>query len=1004
MPHTIDLSSLAYLASTQPQSSAYPYQSHSHSATPDRAGTSTTGYSHAPYQFQPHLVPEDFNYQSPFSSAYNHASSSTASQRDIAPVQELNITGWSGVDGMEVAERTGPDPFQPWERPAVSLVTGDRFQQLLEAKLNLDSQLPQQSLAFPSQPPVFPIPQPFATPSNIPQRLNQRALDTALYDPSQVHIPPDLVAPLPPQFAWQDRSLTRDISETASPRQSRGWTAPQHDTPFMANSSAPMPNDFSIDVYPNLLPPQAPLHNPLPMPDAYLQPLAMISSSSASSLPSPKLKASPLGFPWPPTTAAQQPQHSYPLPADPLPPPLKIRVHESPVYDVESSRPTLNPVEQKDPSSVVPETLGAWGVGTFPTNMYTSGDVSWSTAAFPIDPALMDPPPPPLPTLADVWETPNPLLLGDPVGRMSRKGMTSTPPTSPGPIDPSVPLEKRGSDSTLTPGESQSPKSVAAAGTSEKETVAHPKTTSQVGRQPSTISRQMSRPPAVSPWGGVAPDGPDAENGLRATRSYREQEQRDEEREKKGPDIWAVKFEPGEKINPKNWSQGYRWMLTSLAGLFVLNSTFASSAPSGIVTDMQRQFHFGDEVAVLTISLFVAGYCVGPLLWGPLSESFGRRPIFIIAFAVYTGMQVGCALAPNTAAILIFRFLGGIFASSPLTNSGALIADMWDGDHRGQAMSLFALAPFAGPSVGPIVSGFIQVSGTDWRWVYWVLTIFAGVCLIVIVLVLPETYAPVILVKKAKKLRKETGEERWYAPLEKTDHSLKARLNDILVRPFVMLALEPMLMAVTVYMSFVYGVVYLLFEAYPFVFVENHGFNVGEEGLMFLAFFVGGAISVVLFLVIIEPRYQRHSKKVAPEMPRPEKRLELCIIAGWCMVVALFWFGWTSYASISWVSPMLAGGLLGVAILGIFVSLFNYVIDVYLWSAATALAGTTVCRSVFGAVFPLFANQMFEALGTQWASSLLGFIALILAPIPMVLSYYGPTLRSKSKFSPNKPT
>lgn len=175
-------------------------------------------------------------------------------------------------------------------------------------------------------------------------------------------------------------------------------------------------------------------------------------------------------------------------------------------------------------------------------------------------------------------------------------------------------------------------------------------------------------------------------------------------------------------------------------------------------------FGFGQEVAVLTISLFVAGYCVGPIIWGPLSESYGRRPVFIGSFFVYTCFQVGCALSKNTASILVFRFLGGTFAAAPLTNSGALLADIWDGDNRGRAMSLFALAPFVGPSVGPIVSGFIQVSGTSWRWVFWILTIFAGVCLALIIIFVPETYAPKILAQKAKRLRKDTQEERWYAP------------------------------------------------------------------------------------------------------------------------------------------------------------------------------------------------------------------------------------------------
>lgn len=116
-------------------------------------------------------------------------------------------------------------------------------------------------------------------------------------------------------------------------------------------------------------------------------------------------------------------------------------------------------------------------------------------------------------------------------------------------------------------------------------------------------------------------------------------------------------------------------------------------------------------MAVLVLSLFVAGFCVGPLIWAPLSEIYGRRPIFIISFGVYIGLQIGCALSPNIASMLIFRFLSGCFSAAPITNSGGLIADIWETDHRGQAMSIYALAPFAGPSIGPIMAGYIHVSG-----------------------------------------------------------------------------------------------------------------------------------------------------------------------------------------------------------------------------------------------------------------------------------------------------
>lgn len=156
----------------------------------------------------------------------------------------------------------------------------------------------------------------------------------------------------------------------------------------------------------------------------------------------------------------------------------------------------------------------------------------------------------------------------------------------------------------------------------------------------------------------------------------------------RGKDVVTVHWEGDDDPEcPQNWSKLFRWYLTALAGMLVLNSTFTSSAPSGITPSLQQEFTFSREVATLTISMFVAGYCLGPLVWGPLSERVGRRPVFLVAMFCYTGFNVGCALAPNTASILVFRFLCGAFGASPLTNSGGVIADIWDAKTRGELMS-----------------------------------------------------------------------------------------------------------------------------------------------------------------------------------------------------------------------------------------------------------------------------------------------------------------------------
>ncbi|CAO1618492.1 unnamed protein product [Sympodiomycopsis kandeliae] len=466
----------------------------------------------------------------------------------------------------------------------------------------------------------------------------------------------------------------------------------------------------------------------------------------------------------------------------------------------------------------------------------------------------------------------------------------------------------------------------------------------------------------------------------------------------RGKDTVTVHWEgEDDPDNPQNWSRLFRWYLTALAGLLVLNSTFTSSAPSGIVPSLQAYFGFSQEVATLTISMFVAGYCLGPLVWGPLSERIGRRPVFLIALFSYTAFNVGCALSKNTGSILVFRFLCGAFGASPLTNSGGVIADIWDAKTRGDALAIFSLAPFAGPALGPIIGGFIYVSGTDWRWLFWVCTIFSGACFILTALTLPETYAPALIKRKAQRIRKETGDERYKAPLEMVNTTASGLLQATFLKPFALLVQEPMLLAMTVYMSFVYGVLYLLFGVYPIVFQQGHGFNAGVEGLMFIPFFLGGALAVLIYVTIINPKYVKKIEASKDGRVPPEERMYVVMIAAPSMVIALFWFSWTSFPSISYWSPMLAGALLGFALLYVFLGLFNYIVDAYLANAASALSSNTVVRSAFGAGFPLFAKQMYARLGTQWASTLLAFLALLMLPIPFVLYKFGPRIRSWSK-------
>ena len=136
-----------------------------------------------------------------------------------------------------------------------------------------------------------------------------------------------------------------------------------------------------------------------------------------------------------------------------------------------------------------------------------------------------------------------------------------------------------------------------------------------------------------------------------------------------------------------------------------LNSTFASSAPSAAAAYTAAEFGKSDEVGYLITSVFLMGYVVGPFVWGPGSELYGRQVTFRVSLTCYTLLHLGQALAQNIETLLVTRFLTGVFAVAPMTNCGGVIVDIWNPVHRGPANAVFVFGVFLGPVLGPLVGG-----------------------------------------------------------------------------------------------------------------------------------------------------------------------------------------------------------------------------------------------------------------------------------------------------------
>ncbi|KAL8830122.1 MAG: hypothetical protein Q9170_005882 [Blastenia crenularia] len=327
--------------------------------------------------------------------------------------------------------------------------------------------------------------------------------------------------------------------------------------------------------------------------------------------------------------------------------------------------------------------------------------------------------------------------------------------------------------------------------------------------------------------------------------------------------------------------------------------------------------------------------------------------------------------------------------------SGAIeyISEYWNITSQAQLVlpiSLFLI----GYVFGPLVFAPLMVS---WRWTFWVGLIVAGLSL-AFLFFMPETYGPTILKKRAKRMRKETGNPNIFAPIELEKKGVKQMLTITLTRPLRMIFFEAIVLSSCIYLSIAYAIFYLYFEAYPLIFEGIYGFNTGTAGLPFLAIGVGAFLSTGIFMYW-DLLLVRAKKANAPWTKVEEyRRLPLACIGGPLYVVSLFWLGWTANASVHWMVPIVSGIPFGVGFMLIFMALLNYITDAYEIFAASGMAATSACRSIFGAVLPLAARPMYTSLGIAWASSLLGLVSLAMCLIPFAFIKYGDRLRANSQF------
>ncbi|KAI9844387.1 MAG: hypothetical protein M1837_005588 [Sclerophora amabilis] len=467
----------------------------------------------------------------------------------------------------------------------------------------------------------------------------------------------------------------------------------------------------------------------------------------------------------------------------------------------------------------------------------------------------------------------------------------------------------------------------------------------------------------------------------------------------KGKDYKLVDWTQNDQENPRNWSTPKKFFVTFQICLLTTSVYIGSAIYSAGIQGVMLQFGVSEVAALLGLTLFVAGYALGPMIWAPMSEMpyFGRNPIYVGTLFAFVLLQFAVIYAKNFGMLLAFRFITGFVGSPVLATGGATIADMYAPNKQVYGIAVWGIAAVFGPALGPLVGGFAAES-KGWTWTIWELLWLSGACLIFLIFFLPETSSGNILYRRTCRYRKLTGADLKCQPeIEAEGMSSNEIVQMTFIRPFSLSFTEPIVFLLNLYIALIYGLLYIWFESFPIVFGGIYRFSGGMQGLAFLGILIGAMVVMPPFFWYVhkymEPKFNENGDI------KPELRLKPAFVGAFFIPVCLFWFGWSGRSSVHWIMPIIGSSFFSMGAFLLFMSVLTYLGDAYPKYVASVYAGNDLVRSSFGAGFPLFAPAMYHKLGVGWASSLLGFLSIVFIPIPFVLYYYGERIRMRSKMA-----
>ncbi|KAL8923923.1 MAG: hypothetical protein Q9208_004360 [Pyrenodesmia sp. 3 TL-2023] len=473
----------------------------------------------------------------------------------------------------------------------------------------------------------------------------------------------------------------------------------------------------------------------------------------------------------------------------------------------------------------------------------------------------------------------------------------------------------------------------------------------------------------------------------------------------------VIDFSDWDDEDPRNWPRARKFTNVAIIALMAVLSPLASSMFTPGIAQISADLNTTDNVVVGATTGFVVFLGIGPLILAPLSETFGRRKLYLICFSIFAILQIPTALSPNVETLIALRSISGFFGSVGIANGGGTISDMFHPSQRAYAkipilfeepwvkiltissgiFGWYLLGPLLGPTIGPLLGGII-VQHLSWRWVFWFLTIICMVNTALGFLFLQETYAPTILERRKQKYEETEGGK--FRIVNQDDRPFWTKLASSMQRPLRILFTQPIVLTMAIWQAILFGTTYSLYTNFEAIYGDGYGFSTTQVGLVYLGPGLGFFICVWFIVPKIDTIYNLLSKKNGDE-GKPEYRLPLANIGAVLIPISLFWFAWTVQYKVHWTVPTLSTVFFGLGQITILNTAQNYYIDSFQKYAASAIAAGAVFRSIMGGIIPIFAPAIFDSVGYGWGVSVFAFLSLALSPAPLLFYRYGARIRDK---------